>query len=98
MVHRLLAASIDAAAKPLRDPESLQAIANRCNDQKYNAKLAGESSTEVYFMHYIKKRGKVQIRAVIIEVINTDSFEVMLLDTGMKFKIVLSVSGLHCLR
>lgn len=92
MVHRLLAASIGVAAKPLRSPTSLQAIASRCNDQKYNAKCAGDSSTEVYFMHYIKKRGKVEMRAVIIEMINTDNFEVMLLDTGMKFKIGLSVS------
>lgn len=94
MVHRLLAASIGVAAKPLRAPESLQAIANRCNEQKYNAKLAGESSTDVYFIHYVKKRGEVQMRAVILEVINTDNFEIMLLDTGMKFKIGVSVSVL----
>lgn len=92
MVHRLLAASIGVAETPLRTPESLQSIANRCNDQKYNAKLAGEASTDVYFMHYVKKRGTVKMYAVVLEVINTDSFEVMLLDTGMKFKIVLSVS------
>lgn len=92
MVHRLLAASLGIADKPLRQPDALQKIANRCNDQKYNAKLAGDSSTEVYFIHYVKQLGKLQMRAVILEVIGIDAFEVMLMDTGMKFRIALKVS------
>lgn len=96
MVHRLLAASLKLAHTPKRNPIQLQMIAERCNEQKYNAKLAGDSSTQLYFKQFVQKRGKLLMQAVVVEVANESTIEVMLLETGMKFKInLVSVYNMH---
>lgn len=87
MVHRVLAAALKLAAPPTRKPDELQKIATRCNVQKYNAKLAGEDSTNLYFLHYVKNREVVTMHAVITELINVDHVEIMLMATGAKIKI-----------
>lgn len=87
LVHRVLAAALKLATPPTRKPEELQKIATRCNVQKYNAKLAGEDSTNLYFMHYVKAHEVVTMRAVITELINVDHIEIMLMATGIKIKI-----------
>lgn len=90
LVHRLLAAALCLAAVPERTPDELHKIATRCNVQKYNAKLAGEDSTALYFMHYIRAREAVQMRAVVTEMQAGDWIEALLMDTGNKVKVPLT--------
>lgn len=43
-------------------------IAAQCNKQKYNAKKAGELSTELYTLKYIELNSPLAIEAVVAEV------------------------------
>lgn len=94
LVHRLLAATLKLAEPPQLLPAELEKIAVRCNEQKYNAKCAGDASTELYFAHYVRHHEALELRAVVTEMISEDAFELMLLDTGTKLKIFVSVSVL----
>lgn len=92
LVHRLLAAALNLAEAPKLQPSELEKIAERCNEQKYNAKCAGEASTELYFAHYVRRCKTVVMRAVVTEMVSVDVFELMLLDTGAKLKVFVGVS------
>jgi DIS3-like exonuclease 2 len=43
-------------------------IAAQCNKQKYNAKRAGEMSTELYTLKYIELNSPVTMQAVVVEI------------------------------
>lgn len=43
-------------------------IAAQCNKQKYNAKKAGELSTELYTLKYIEMHSPLVTDAVVVEV------------------------------
>lgn len=96
VVHRTLAACFDYGPVPLRTTEELDIIADRCNTQKYNAKCAGDSSTEMYFLRYVKLKESLNMRAVVTELPSNDFIEVMLMDTGYKIKINFHVSISFC--
>ncbi|XP_052893281.1 DIS3-like exonuclease 2 [Anopheles moucheti] len=53
LVHRVLAAMLEIDEPPRRSPEELQSLAMICNEKKYNAKLAGEASSLLYFRHWL---------------------------------------------
>ncbi|RVE41812.1 hypothetical protein evm_013534 [Chilo suppressalis] len=68
MVHRLLAASINFRDTPDWEVDKVRMIAAQCNKQKYNAKKAGEMSTELYMLKYIELNSPVITEAVVVEV------------------------------
>ncbi|CAG9793841.1 unnamed protein product [Diatraea saccharalis] len=68
MVHRLLAASIKFRDAPDWEVDKVRMIAAQCNKQKYNAKKAGEMSTELYMLKYIELNSPVMTDAVVVEV------------------------------
>lgn len=53
---------------------------------KYNAKIAGEHSSELYFLHYVKSKGSLVEKAVVIDAFQA-SCEVILVTSGYKLQI-----------
>ncbi|KRT86031.1 hypothetical protein AMK59_1275, partial [Oryctes borbonicus] len=68
MVHRLLAASLGYSTKPTWETDYVMAIAANCNKQKYNAKKAGEASTELFLAYYIDQNQPFIQDAVVVDV------------------------------
>lgn len=66
--YRLLAASLKCRENPKWDVDTVRTIAAQCNKQKYNAKKAGELSTELYTLKYIEMHSPVVTEAVVVEV------------------------------
>ena len=77
--------------KPSRTPDELQKLAINCNVQKYNAKLAGDGSSNLYFMHFVKDQKKIQTTASILGIFQTH-LEVVLIGTGHVVKVTFKVS------
>lgn len=46
----------------------MRAVAAQCNKQKYNAKKAGEMSSDLYMLKYIEMNSPIQTEAVVVEV------------------------------
>lgn len=65
---RLLAASLKYRENPKWDVDTVRMIAAQCNKQKYNAKKAGELSTELYTLKYIEMHSPLVTEAVVVEV------------------------------
>lgn len=65
---RLLAASLNDSDGPTWDVDKVCMIAAQCNKQKYNAKKAGELSTELYTLKYIELNSPLATEAVVAEV------------------------------
>lgn len=80
----------------MRTTEELESMADRCNVQKYNAKCAGDSSTEMYFLRYVKLKETLIMRAVVTELPSNDFIEIMLMDTGYKIRVNFHVSFFFC--
>ncbi|XP_053606591.1 DIS3-like exonuclease 2 [Plodia interpunctella] len=68
MVHRLLAASLNYRAVPAWEVDKVRMVAAQCNKQKYNAKKAGEMSTELYTLKYIEMNSPYTTEAVVVEI------------------------------
>ncbi|XP_023936722.1 DIS3-like exonuclease 2 [Bicyclus anynana] len=68
MVHRLLAASLNYRDVPNWEVDKVRMIAAQCNKQKYNAKKAGELSTELYTLKYIEMNSPLVTEAVVVDV------------------------------
>ncbi|KAM3966197.1 DIS3-like exonuclease 2 [Aphomia sociella] len=68
MVHRLLAASLRYRDVPTWEIDRVRMIAAQCNKQKYNAKKAGELSTELYTLKYIAMNSPFYTEAVVVDV------------------------------
>lgn len=79
------------APVPTRTPEELRSITRNCNDQKYNAKLAGEDSTNLYFLHYLRLFGPIKMRAAVKEVSKGAELHVMLIDSGHNVRVNIKV-------
>ncbi|PNF40042.1 hypothetical protein B7P43_G11627 [Cryptotermes secundus] len=86
MVHRLLCASLGYSPKPNWKPDSVQATATNCNRQKYQAKRAGEQSTELYLTVYIGLHGPMIEEAVVMDVKDL-SFDIIIRRTGLVQRI-----------
>ncbi|XP_037034813.1 uncharacterized protein LOC119073436 isoform X2 [Bradysia coprophila] len=87
LVHRLLAAALNLAPIPTRSQDELKSIARTCNDQKYNAKLAGEDSTNLYFLHYLRLFGPIKMRAAVKEQSKGTDLHLMLIDSGHNIRV-----------
>uniref|UniRef100_A0AAR5PJJ9 RNB domain-containing protein n=1 Tax=Dendroctonus ponderosae TaxID=77166 RepID=A0AAR5PJJ9_DENPD len=86
MVHRLLAASLGYVDKPKWHLEHVAAIADTCNQKKYNAKRAGEASSDLYLAHYIANHQPSIMDCVVVDV-KEKSFEAITLKTGSQIKV-----------
>uniref|UniRef100_A0A182JQZ8 DIS3-like exonuclease 2 n=1 Tax=Anopheles christyi TaxID=43041 RepID=A0A182JQZ8_9DIPT len=60
LVHRVLAATLGIDEQPKRSPEEVQCLAMVCNEKKYNAKCAGETSSLLYFRHWLDAVGEYE--------------------------------------
>ncbi|VEN46067.1 unnamed protein product [Callosobruchus maculatus] len=86
MVHRLLAASLEYQEAPKWDVDFVSAIAANCNAQKYNAKRAGEASSELFLGFYIEKNQPFDEDCVVVD-IKQRSFDAIVLKTGSIVRI-----------
>jgi DIS3-like exonuclease 2 len=86
LVHRVLNAALDYEPAPTRTPDEVQALATVCNTQKYNAKLAGDDSSNLYFMHFIQSLKMKTMRASVVGIYEFN-LEVVLIDTGHLVKV-----------
>ncbi|XP_034482903.1 DIS3-like exonuclease 2 [Drosophila innubila] len=68
MVHRLLAAALNYCPAPERSPEELHKLTKIANERKYNAKQAGDDSSNLFFKRYVSNRQAVYMRAVVLEI------------------------------
>ncbi|XP_030385816.1 DIS3-like exonuclease 2 [Scaptodrosophila lebanonensis] len=68
LVHRLLAAALNYCPAPMRTPDELSALTKTANERKYNAKSAGDDSSNLYFKRYVKNKQIIYMRAVVIEI------------------------------
>ncbi|KAH8315854.1 hypothetical protein KR067_011338, partial [Drosophila pandora] len=68
MVHRLLAAALKYCPPPGRTPDELHALTKLANERKFNAKLAGDDSGNLYFKRYVRLKQSVYMNAVVMEI------------------------------
>ncbi|XP_037929282.1 DIS3-like exonuclease 2 [Teleopsis dalmanni] len=86
MVHRLLAAALNYMEPPKRDVDELKELAKVCNDQKFNAKTAGDESILVYFKRLIKNQGSIEMRCVITEIFK-NKMTVLSIENGIDIAV-----------
>nr|XP_021181442.2 DIS3-like exonuclease 2 [Helicoverpa armigera] len=86
MVHRLLAASLKYRETPKWDVDKVRMIAAQCNKQKYNAKKAGELSTEMYTLKYIEMKSPLVTEAAVVEV-REKYIDVIIIAMGLNRRI-----------
>lgn len=91
LVHRVLNAALQYEEMPSRTPEEVQVLANICNNQKYNAKLAGEDSSNLYLMHFIQSLSTKTMSAGVLGIFDYN-LEVILIDTGHVVKVYYKVT------
>ncbi|XP_061399465.1 DIS3-like exonuclease 2 [Musca vetustissima] len=86
LVHRTLAASLNYCPPPKRTAEELHELTKICNEQKFNAKNAGDESIDLFFHRYIRSKESITLKAAV-----TDIFKHMLnvvsIETGHTFTI-----------
>lgn len=66
-------------------------IAKNCNNQKYNAKKAGEASSELFLAFYIEKHQPFIEQAVVVDV-KDKAYDVIVVKTGSIIRLYLNVS------
>lgn len=77
---------------PSRSPEEVEQLANVCNAQKYSAKLAGDDSSNLYFMQFLRSLKTKTMMAGVMGIYDYN-FEVVLVETGHAIKIFYKVSS-----
>lgn len=91
LVHRVLNAALKYEKVPNRTPDEVQQLANICNVQKYSAKLAGDDSSNLYFMSFIKSLKSKTMPSSVLGIYDYN-FEVVLIETGHVIKVFYKVS------
>uniref|UniRef100_A0A1A9WB87 RNB domain-containing protein n=1 Tax=Glossina brevipalpis TaxID=37001 RepID=A0A1A9WB87_9MUSC len=86
LVHRLLAAALNYCPSPQRNSDELHYLAKVCNDQKFNAKNAGDDSVNLFFKRYIKAKQSLTLRAVVTEIYQ-HLINVVTIETGHSIAI-----------
>lgn len=84
--YRLLAASLKYRENPDWKIDMVNSTALQCNKQKYNAKRAGEMSTEFYTLKYIELHSPLTMEAVVID-IKERHIDVIIVDMGLNRRI-----------
>uniref|UniRef100_A0A1Q3F3W7 Putative exosomal 3'-5' exoribonuclease complex subunit n=1 Tax=Culex tarsalis TaxID=7177 RepID=A0A1Q3F3W7_CULTA len=86
LVHRVLTAALELSDPPARTPEELAQLATICNVKKYNAKLAGDASSLLYFKHYLRQAKSIKTTAAVSD-IGQQLIELVLISTGHVCKV-----------
>ncbi|XP_062133461.1 DIS3-like exonuclease 2 [Drosophila sulfurigaster albostrigata] len=68
LVHRLLAAALNYCPAPGRSCDELAKLTKIANERKFNAKQAGDDSSNLFFKRYVSNRQAIYMRAVVIEI------------------------------
>lgn len=91
-INRVLNAALEYENESSRSPEEVQQLADVCNAQKYSAKLAGDDSSNLYFMQFIKS---LKVKAMLAGVVGIYDYnlEVVLVETGHVLKVYYKVSN-----
>lgn len=90
LVHRVLNAALNYEPVPSRTPDEVQELANICNVQKYSAKIAGDDSSNLYFMHFMKSLKSKPMLAGVVGIYEFN-LEIVLIDTGHLIKVYYKV-------
>jgi DIS3-like exonuclease 2 len=88
IVHRLLAASLSYRSLIKDSVKDLHRLAQKCNEMKMNARIVSENSARLFLNIYIKQIGKMEEKAVVVQVYD-HSFDVMLLNCGVICRVYL---------
>jgi DIS3-like exonuclease 2 len=88
IVHRLLAASLSYRSLIKDSVKDLHRLSQKCNEMKMNARIVSESSARLFLNIYIKQVGKMEEKAVVVQVYD-HSFDVMLLNCGVICRVYL---------
>lgn len=94
LVHRVLNTALDYDQAPSRTSDEIQMNATVCNAQKYAAKLAGDDSTNLYFMHFIQKLGCTTMSAAVLGIYDYN-LEIVLIDSAHLIKVYYKVIITH---
>ncbi|XP_054008026.1 DIS3-like exonuclease 2 isoform X1 [Hylaeus anthracinus] len=87
MVHRLLYSTIRNEALPEQWSEKLcMNIAANCNLKKYNAKVAQEESSKLYFAYLVNLTGPHVTMGIVLHV-QEQSIDVILCQVGIKLRV-----------
>ncbi|XP_065086143.1 DIS3-like exonuclease 2 [Ochlerotatus camptorhynchus] len=86
LAHRVLGAALEVDVAPERTPEELSKLTGICNVKKYNAKLAGEASSMLYFKHYLQQVKFIHTEAAVLD-IGPQQIELVLMETGHAIKV-----------
>lgn len=81
MVHRVLSAALELTEPPTRTPEELSKLTSVCNVKKYNAKLAGEASSMLYFKHFMRRVKSIETEAAVLDIAQ-HHVDLVLIGTG----------------
>lgn len=81
-----MAASLNYRETPQWDVDKVRMIAAQCNKQKYNAKKAGELSTELYTLKYIEMNSPLETEAVVVDV-REKYIDVIIVSMGLNRRI-----------
>lgn len=90
-LNRVLNAALGYEDPPSRTPDEVQVLANVCNAQKYAAKLAGDDSSNLYFMQFIRSLKTRPMTAGVVGIYDYN-LEVVLVETGHLLKVYYKVS------
>ncbi|KFB51632.1 AGAP007395-PA-like protein [Anopheles sinensis] len=85
LVHRVLAASLGIDDEPKRTPDELQKLATICNEKKYNAKLAGDASSMLYYRHWLESVKQHETVAAVLGY-GAHHIEIVLIHSGIVLK------------
>uniref|UniRef100_A0A2M4AK95 Putative exosomal 3'-5' exoribonuclease complex subunit n=1 Tax=Anopheles triannulatus TaxID=58253 RepID=A0A2M4AK95_9DIPT len=86
LVHRVLAASLGIDEEPKRSPDEVQRLASICNEKKYNAKLAGDASSLLYFRHWLSTAGEQEMMGAVLGY-GEHHIELVLIHAGLVVKV-----------
>lgn len=90
-----MAASLKCRDDPQWEVDKVRSIAAQCNKQKYNAKKAGEMSSDLYMLKYIEMNSPIETEAVVVEV--RDKFiDIILVSMGLNRRIYFNPVSLLC--
>lgn len=89
--NRVLNAALGYEDPPSRSPDEVQELANISNGQKYSAKLAGDDSSNLYFMQFIRSLKTKTMMAGVVGIFDYN-LEVVLVETGHVLKVYYKVS------
>ena len=64
----------------------MHSLANICNEQKLNAKNAGDESIELFFKRYVKSKQSITLKAVVIDIFK-HMLNVVTIETGHTISI-----------